>query len=141
MKKILFSFILCFLISNISIYAQEYHFGPDCLGVWCSIDVDLTTPPTPKYHEYPFPDPPEQIGVANTIRGEVVIVHQSRVNCIGPGRPYINNELGGNPILCLDLLDLDLTGEETEALVSFPVQKLSIYGDQCYYYIRIVIKR
>ena len=141
MKKILLSFILCFLISNINIYAQEYHFGPDCLGIWCSIDVDLTTSPTPKYHEYPFPDPPEEIGVANTIRGEVVIVHQSRVNCIGPGRPYINNELGGNLILCLDLLDLDLTGEETEALVSFPVQKLSIYGDQCYYYIRIVIKR
>lgn len=141
MKKIILSFILCFLISNINIYAQEYHFGPDCLGIWCSIDVDLTTSPTPKYHEYQFPDPPEEIGVAKTIRGEVVVIHQGHVGCIGPGRPYINNELGGSPILCLDLLALDLTGEETEALVSFPVQKLSIYGDQCYYYIHIVIKR
>ncbi len=146
MKKVLILVYLLtyILLFNIKVYGQDSNWGPDCLGIWCLIDVDLSNSTNSSgYTEFPFSNPPEEIGVAKTIRGEVVVLHQGRVNCIGPGRPYIDNELGGAPIRCLDLkwLDMDLLDAECEALVSFPVQKLDLYGSQCYYYIKLVIKR
>ena len=159
MKKLtlLLTFALLSVVSALKANAQfEHEHGPDCLGVWCSIDVHLATDPTEgRYASYSFPHPPEYLGPMQYNNGYPMYYDNTYFHIIGPGRPYITCD-GGDPVLHLDLdnlkLEVGLMAEEQgnnpdyiETTVEFPVQKEAYqpFGHggpyQCYYHIRLVV--
>lgn len=151
MKKLtlLLTFALLSVVSALKANAQ-YEHAPDCLGVWCSIDVNLNSDPTDgRYATYSFPHPPECLGPIQYNNGYPMYSDNTYFFCVGPGRPYITVD-GGDPILHLDLKNLEMEAEVMaeqqksanfgyiETTVEFPVQR-AVNGYQCYYHIRLVV--
>ena len=58
------TFAILAVFTPLTGYAQfEHEHGPDCLGVWCSIDVRLKSDGGgSRTAEYSFPHPPEYLG-------------------------------------------------------------------------------
>lgn len=134
--KLLVALALLSFLSSFTATAQSGN--QEWLGVWCTIDVDLANDnPTDwkGYATYSFPCPPEGVG--------------SQVYGIGPGRPYITNNVGTTE-LHLDLRNLEMevnvmaeeqhnTTGYVETTVEFPVLKSS-YGTPYYYSIILNVK-
>lgn len=154
--KLFIVFVLLSIFSPLTGFAQfEHEHGPDCLGVWCSIDVRLKSDGAgSRTAEYSFPHPPEYLGPMQYNNGYPMYYDNTYFSCIGPGRPYITVN-GGDPVLHLDLKNLEMEVSLTaeiqgnnpdyiETTVEFPVQKVAYaWGGggpyQCYYHIRLVV--
>lgn len=153
--KIFITFLLFEFLSPLMSFGQsEVQHGPDWLGVWCSIDVNLASDPTEgRYASYSFPHPPECLGPMQYNNGYPMYYDNTYFFCDGPGRPYITVN-GGDPILHLDLKNLEIETElmaeqqgitqgYIETSIEFPVQKEITYlgtgPQQCYYSIRLVV--
>lgn len=155
--QLFITFAILSFLSPLTGYAQfEHEHGPDCLGVWCSIDVNLKSDGAgSRTAEYSFPHPPECLGPMQYNNGYPMYYDNTYFQCIGPGRPYITVN-GGDPVLHLDLKNLGLevgfmaeqqgnNPDYIETTVEFPVQRLAYDPAcheeeyQCYYHIRLVV--
>ena len=155
--KLFITFAILAVFTPFTDSAQfEHEHGPDCLGVWCSIDVRLKSDGGgSRTAEYSFPHPPEYLGPMQYNNGYPMYYDNTYFYCIGPGRPYITVD-GGDPVLHLDLnnleMEVSLMAEQQgnnpdyiETTVEFPVQKMAYdtgYNRpdyQCYYHIRLLV--
>ena len=151
MKKLtlLLTFVLLSVVSALKANAQAA--GPDWLGIWCTIDVNLASDPRDgRYATYSFPHPPECLGPMQYSFGYPMYYDNTYFPCVGYGAPYIIVD-AGEPFLRLDLVQLgrdvelmmegqSMIPDQIEAIIDFPVQKL-IDGYQCYYSIRLAINK
>ena len=147
MKKKLLTFVFALLVAT-SCFARTY--GNDCLGFWCTIDVDLS-------HNnggdlvFTIPVPPEGIilSLPNEFNTVGPIVE-------GPASPYLLNNLGNTVDLHLKRSQLLVEYETnpTECVLElFVNKKVNDFGipitdshqtfntgiNQCYYYIRLLL--
>lgn len=153
MKRIKTIILLAVLSVISALNANAQVFGPEWYEVWCTIDVDIASDPREGvYASYPFPHPPEYIGLVTYNNGYPMIGENTSCACVGPGRPYITNEDGGDPILHLDLKNLEIEATVmsedqpynigfVEVFINFPVHKeTNVMEIQQYYYsIRLVV--
>lgn len=148
MKTLNLFIIIAFLtIFPFNAKSQILQCGPECLGVWCSVDVNLASTPS-LYASYPIPHTPEYFGPMQYNNGYPMYYDPMNITCQGSGSPYITVQ-GGEAELHLNLkrlkLDATVMAEEqgnnpdyVETMVDFPVQKL--YGSfECHYHIRLVV--
>lgn len=130
MKKIfiniLFSFLLCLSYSETKAQSIE-GTGPDCLGIWCTIDVSLSDPVVNNRLVYTIPTPPDEI-----------------TGIYGPGMPYFFNNLGNTVDLYLNKFDLipqlDDTDEYTILDLEMTVNHY-VNGYEGHYHIKLVLRR
>ena len=150
-KAVIAVALLC--IVSFHAKSQILQCGPECLGVWCSVDVDLSS--SQSYSaSYPIPHTPEKFGPMQYNNGYPMYSDPTSVTCYGPGNPYITI-LGGEAELHLNLRNLEIeanmiaeqqgnNSDYVEIMVDFPVQKQFVQFDgckyQCHYHIRLVVK-
>ena len=141
--------VVILAIFSFSAKSQELSRGPECLGIWCTVDVDLATDGAQGINaSYPIPHTPEFFG---NMQGGYS--DSSYVVCYGPGYPHITVQ-GGEAELHLNLKNLEIEatvmaeqqGNNTgyvETMVDFPVQRtVNVFGSsiQCHYHIRLVVR-
>lgn len=139
MKYYFITFLFILFVPNIS-FAQ---FSNDCLGIWCTIDVDLNQQKNDLV--YTIPVPPEGILLTTpNVFGTVGPIIQ------GPGSPHLFNNLGNTVDLHLrkNHLLLEYENNPTECVLELIVnKKVSDWGTSspaqnfCYYYIRLLLSK
>ena len=137
MKQKLLTFLIALFVS---LTCPAKTSGSDCLGVWCTIDVNLNEL-TNREARYTITVPPE--GIAPEL-------HYSSLSIQGPGSPHLFNYLGTT----VDIIFLknqflaEYEEEPTERFCELYVDKYvdawgvpSSSGNQCYYLIRLLIRK
>lgn len=130
MKNIFIKFLLGILmcISYNEVRAQSVEgTGPDCLGIWCYVDVSLSDPVIDNRLVYSIPAPPHAI-----------------TGMYGPGAPTYTNPSGGYIEIQLFrahlVPELDDTDESTILDIEMTIDNY-INGYECHYHIKLVLTR
>lgn len=124
--KILLGFLLCLSCGE----TKAQHIdgtGPDCLGIWCTIDVSLSDPLVNNRLVYTISKPPYSI-----------------TGLYGPGMPYISNDSGNTIDLSFNRFDLIPQLDDNDEYTILDVEMtVSNYanGYECHYHIKLILRR
>ena len=142
MKQKILAIVTVVLLAT-TCFAQQY--GSDCLGVLCTIDVDLSQQKGSPDLVYTIFVPSEGIYLTKSnyfnSRGPIIQ---------GPGAPYLFNYLGNTVDIHLKRAQMivEYETEPTERFLELFVDKqvtdfgiTTTYGNQCYYLIRLLITK
>lgn len=151
-------FILTLILSVFSVLrakAQDNPIGPEFLGVWCIIDIDLTNDPVNERGElvYEIADPPEGAGLMGYGNGDMNgdyddWIDYGNIPLTGPGSPYVIKN-GNNLEIHFKrvLLKLEMLDDTAIFDCGLPVKKKVVIiasrpvsYQQCYYTVRLVVK-